>query len=219
MYLWVNMSFWSQTHLTRSSVSYSSVPLSFTLPQAIKLNLVSLSKAVTLCFIHTPALYILSTTLQYSNVNKSCQVRERFGFEWIACLLKKRAHIQARLDVCVKSADDAAKEPWDSLQRGLGYLAMWLNLSSTLTTNVLSAALCCRSCRSHCHRLLLSDAFLRIVHLHKRITLTGPYSCEISQAACPTVWMPVHLPVIMACSHCKPLLTLTNKPHRKSSFM
>lgn len=38
--------------------------------------------------------------------------------------MKKRDHIQARLDVCVKSADDAVKEPWDSRQRGLGHLVM-----------------------------------------------------------------------------------------------
>lgn len=44
--------------------------------------------------------------------------------------------MHGRLDVLFKSADDAVKEPWESPQRGLGCLVMWLNISSLLTTNV-----------------------------------------------------------------------------------
>lgn len=54
----------------------------------------------------------------------------------IACLVKNRKCMQARLAVLFKSADDAVKEPWESPQRGLGRLVMWLNISSLLTTNV-----------------------------------------------------------------------------------
>lgn len=41
-----------------------------------------------------------------------------------------------RLDVLFKSADDAVKEPWESPERRLGCLVMWLNINSLLTTNV-----------------------------------------------------------------------------------
>lgn len=38
--------------------------------------------------------------------------------------MKRRNCIQARPDVCVKSADEALEELRDSLQRRLGHLAM-----------------------------------------------------------------------------------------------
>lgn len=58
--------------------------------------------------------------LQRPNVNRPCQVKEQLASEQIACLVQN----QARFVMCVKSADDALKQPWDSLQRGLGHLAM-----------------------------------------------------------------------------------------------
>lgn len=58
--------------------------------------------------------------LQHPNVNRPCQVKEQLGLEQIACLVQT----QARIDMYVKSADDALKQPWDSLQRGLGHLVM-----------------------------------------------------------------------------------------------
>lgn len=79
-----------------------------------------MSKAVTELFRVYLPLGIVLAMLQHPNVNRPCQVQEQLGSEQIACLVQK----QAKFDMCVKSADDALKQPWDSLQRGLGHLAM-----------------------------------------------------------------------------------------------